>query len=96
MGVPSQHCFNKYLKEEFPDEEIEDINFRYKEKGWSQNLFLRIESDKGIQVIPCRESSYYWAFLKTITNCNSCASCLYAGTIRQGDITIGDFWGWQL
>lgn len=93
MGVSSQHCFNKYIKEEFVGETIKSVNFRHKKNGWSQNLFLQIESDKNLHEIPFRESSYFLGFLKAITNRDNCANCHYAGSMRQGNITIGDFWG---
>lgn len=93
MGVASQDCWKKYLKEEFPNTKINDINFRHKSAGWSQQLQLLIQFDTENIIIPFQESSYFLGFLKAITIRESCKTCKYAGSKRTGDITIGDFWG---
>lgn len=94
MGVASQECFDKYIAEEYPGEQIINVDFRYKqENGWNQNLQMLIETDKRRTVIPAVESSYFCAFLKNISTRKCCKSCSYAGKARCGDLTLGDFWG---
>ncbi len=94
MGVASPHCFEKYLKEEFKEENIKSIDFRFKKDDkWNQNLNLKICTDDNDFVIPFAESSYFYGFLKGITHRESCESCKFAGETRMGDLTIGDFWG---
>lgn len=93
MGVASQDCWKKYLNEEFPNAKINDINFRNKSAGWSQQLQLSIQFDDESKIIPFQNSSYFLGFLKAITLRESCKNCKYAGSERTGDITIGDFWG---
>ena len=41
------------------------------------------------------ENPYYYLFLKGLICTECCYSCPYAAAERSGDITIGDFWGWQ-
>lgn len=94
MGVSSAHCLKKYFDEEFPNEHIKSVDFRYKKDGtWNQALNLRLETEKGEIVLPFAQSSYFLGFLKGITLRQSCKTCQYAGKERVGDITIGDFWG---
>lgn len=42
------------------------------------------------------ESSYYQMFLNGYTYRKSCYFCPFASEYRQGDITIGDYWGIEL
>lgn len=94
MGVASPQCFEKYLNEEFEKKDIKSIDFRYKKDNkWDQNLNLKISLFDNEQVIPFKNSSYFLAFLKGITLRESCENCKYAGTMRMGDVTLGDFWG---
>ena len=94
MGVPSQHMFIKYLKENF-EKKINKIDFRYKENNrWESTLLLSLSFDDGEKkIIENNDSSFYKAFLSGISLRKSCTECTYAGKKRIGDITIGDFWG---
>lgn len=91
-GVPSQREFLRYLAEEWSDVNIKSINFRDKCIGWTYNLQLSVEGDKGISICSSGESSFYRAFLARINLRNSCYECVFARPERVGDITIGDFW----
>lgn len=91
-GVPSPKVFKKYLKENFNDEKIYDINFRSKQKfGWTCGL--GITTNESDYKITTNESDYYDAFLKGIIFRKSCYTCRFNKLPRQADITIGDFWG---
>ncbi len=87
-GVPSAKVFQKYLKENFNN--VEYINFREKiYTGWGIDLKIK-DKDKTFRV---DDSDYYKLFLKNAILRESCYSCEYNKFPRQGDITIGDFWG---
>lgn len=91
-GVPSQKVFKKYLKENF-DKNITNINFRSKKAfGWGCGKGIEITDDSNEkQNLPV--NSYLNAFLSNILAGTSCKTCPFSQIPRQGDITIGDFWG---
>lgn len=88
-GVPSQ----KYLKEEVKrligDINIDRIYFR---NGNQYGLYPS-KNNKIINGQDIGESPYSDAFMNGLTLRENCFNCLYAGSKRVSDITIGDFWG---
>lgn len=93
-GVPSPGVFRKYLEEEIGIDQIREIQFRNKEsEGW-RKTYIHIDTKEGNtlhQVLG--ENAYTGAFLNDVINRNCCAECHFQKIPRQGDITIGDFWG---
>lgn len=91
-GVPSPGIFQKYLKEIGIDK-IRDIQFRDKSHcGWrNSNLHIGLETKSINQSL--NENSYTSAFLNGVINRQCCAECQFQKIPRQGDISIGDFWG---
>lgn len=97
-GVPSQAFFNKFISgiEIKENAKLKSLCFRSKQtKGCSYSgkyVFLKNET---IEEKPFYyfEHYYYWYFLKGATYRESCYRCKYANTNRQGDFTLGDFWG---
>lgn len=93
-GAASPGVFRKYLEEEIGIDDIRDIQFRNKEsEGW-RKTYIHIENEKGNvlhQVLG--ENVYAGAFLNDVINRNCCADCQFQKLPRQGDMTIGDFWG---
>lgn len=84
-GVPSAKVFKKYLEENFDVAGIKDCNFRNKLKaGWGTGVTINDN------LIDC---DYFKMFLQNVTLRRSCGDCRYAKLPRQGDITMGDFWG---
>lgn len=92
-GVPSPKLWQDYLKyiEKRYNEEIIQVNFRDKEKfGWGDH-----------------KESFVFASGKKIYNDTfadlfgkgyirrSCFVCPYTNLERVGDITLGDYWGWE-
>ena len=87
-GVPSAKIFKKHLKENFDN--ITDINFRDKSKdGWGIVLSITHNQQKSYY----DDNDYYTLFLKNATLRKNCYECEYNKLPRQGDMTIGDFWG---
>ncbi|HKL94462.1 MAG TPA: polysaccharide pyruvyl transferase family protein [Clostridia bacterium] len=92
-GAPSSKALHKYLSDSFNVENIDRVDFRDKEVfGWStdMNIFYK---DGSAERIPFKNDSYYNAFLKQLMLIESCTKCKFATIPRQGDLTLGDFWG---
>lgn len=99
-GVPNADFFNSYIKQlmEKYGGEIKDFKFRDKTKGWGLNakvIYTDSAKKEHYKLIPSGASSYFDMFLKSDIYRENCYSCKYAQVNRVGDITIGDFWGFQ-
>lgn len=78
--------------------EVVDFKFRDKNKGWGLNALIiwrDINAKEHSKSIPHGASSYYDMFLKSEIYRENCYSCPYAGEKREGDFTLGDYWGVQ-
>ena len=101
-GVPSAKLFQNYLgyiesKEGKKDSRI--FIFEDKSSGWKLYGKMILENRDGSQkerYFEPEESSYYQMFLNGYTYRKSCYFCPFASEYRQGDITIGDYWGIEL
>jgi coenzyme F420-reducing hydrogenase beta subunit len=100
-GVPNNAYFHNMLSslEKEYRGKVVDLHFRHKNPDWL-NESIRIKFKKRAKYftknIFHRESHYYMTFGYSNQCCRqSCASCKYASSIRVGDITIGDFWGYK-
>jgi coenzyme F420-reducing hydrogenase beta subunit len=92
-GVPSMKMLRDDLKAVSGDKfsEIKDVRFRDKSKGWAVKGSIttaggQIKYDAGT-------SPYYFFFLKGGIYRESCYNCRFPSENRQGDITLGDYWG---
>ena len=92
-GVPPEKLF------------IEHINF-LKNKGYNLNYysFRNFKNSAKEEILSCNDSNYeihrnplkspyYYAFSKSYIFRLSCYKCPFAHVPRQGDLTLGDFWG---
>ena len=92
-GVPSM----KMLKDDLlfvskgKTDDIKDIKFRDKCYGWGTKGSL-VSDNKKIKY-NAGSSPYYFYFLKGEVYRESCYNCRFPGENRQGDITLGDYWG---
>lgn len=99
-GVPSEFFFHSYVDslEKRHNGKLVYINFRDKQKnGWSITLRYIITRNGKSKVydLSRRESSYFTFFLKGMIARESCYYCPFASMNRPGDLTLGDFWGYQ-
>ena len=100
-GVPSQTAFNLYVDylENKHKAKLVDINFRDKSRnGWSITLKYTMEYPNGKRkdfYLISKLSEYFMAFLTGQVLRESCYHCPFASMKRPGDITLGDFWGYQ-
>lgn len=100
-GVPSEKMFNAYVSflEKKHKAKLIDINFRDKNRnGWSITLRYTMEYPNGKRkdfYLISKLSEYFVAFLGGSIARESCYVCPFASLDRAGDITMGDFWGYQ-
>ena len=94
-GVPSPGVFEDYLghlADKFGSKPV-SVNFRNKEKSWKRLCFeVKFENGKRYFTF-CGYDRYMSMFLNNISLRPSCYDCHFTTVNRQGDITLGDFWG---
>lgn len=93
--APSPKVFEMYLKENFKDEEIQDINFRDKENtDWNCSILkLKLKLKlKDNSIIDIYDKKYMQPYLDRLFKGSQCESCKFKKFPRPGDFTIGDFW----
>ena len=94
-GVPSPKVLNAYQREiekKF-NSKIVFMNVRDKKKSWHR-LHTEIHFENGQQFYTfCGYDTYMSMFLTNMSQRPSCFECKFAKKERQGDITLGDFWG---
>lgn len=96
-GVPSVDFFKGYIKylEEKLKGKVINFKFRDKSKGWG--LMGKIVYEKNGKVLDKLilpiNSYYYNYFLKGDIYRENCYECKYACGSREGDFTMGDYWG---
>ena len=92
-GVPSKKVFKKYLDEVYGIENVKSYNFRSKEKnGWSGCSKCELSTGEVI-LKEKKNDEFYIPFLENLILRECCGNCQFNKLPRQGDITIGDFWG---
>ena len=94
-GVGSQKVFDQYLDElrSLFQSEPKTINFRKKTNGW-QNYGFCVEFENGVvHEVSGKENVYMCGYIENLFLRKSCYGCPFSGKKRQGDFTVGDFWG---
>ena len=92
-GTASIRVFHSYLEFLFGGEKAQHICFRDKVKGWKNYQFTAI-SETGKKF--SREHYYdpfFVGYLQNLYLNSICYNCPFSALPRQGDITLGDFWG---
>lgn len=96
-GVPSPSVFSKYidfLTRKY-GRKVTDIKFRNKRFEWERPV-IKVSFEKGKDKWWfTTEDVYYENFNKGNFHRPGCFNCKYACLKRYGDVTIGDFWGYQ-
>lgn len=95
-GVTSPMVYQKYLESisKTLDDEIKSVQFKNKDYGWNR-FSTKVYSRNGKVYQKDRyEDSYMKGYLKyNLFIRPSCHSCKFKKMPREGDITLGDFWG---
>jgi coenzyme F420-reducing hydrogenase beta subunit len=96
-GVPSSSFFKGYIKylDSILGGEIVDIKFRDKSKGWghTERVYYKQNGIIKDRLIQPFESYYHSYFLSGDILRENCYECKYACSSREGDFTMGDYWG---
>ncbi len=96
-GVPSAGFFKGYIKhlEEKFNGKVIDFKFRDKSNGWGlMGKVVYKKNNKLLKKIIVPIISYYYNyFLKGYIYRENCYECKYACGGREGDFTMGDYWG---
>ncbi|MBQ8170530.1 MAG: polysaccharide pyruvyl transferase family protein [Oscillospiraceae bacterium] len=91
-GIPSEKAFSKYMRDLHSNRKIQHLGFKDKEYGWHASLTIKYDNDE-IYNMPCETDPYFISYLNGLNKNKSCGECQFAKMPRQGDITIGDYWG---
>lgn len=92
-GVPSPGMLRKYIvyEESKSNSQMVNIAFRSKNVGWKKNKTERYFINGQKADWP---DTFVPGFLKNFYLRESCYDCQYASDQRQGDISLGDYWGY--
>jgi len=99
-GVPSELVFRKYVdevsvKHTGKKSALKDIKFRNKDFGWNcKTIHMEFEGcDKPYDKSEDGGDMFEYVYHKNLMLRKSCSDCKFAIYPRQGDISIGDYWG---
>ena len=94
-AVPSPKIWEAYVKwiEKKHKDKVVSTDFRNKRFGWHSHFetFILKRSKKEIK----RSTFRFFFFYDHLSVRKSCANCKFTHLSRPGDLTIGDFWGWE-
>lgn len=93
-GVPSPLLFKKYLnhKKRKMNGDIIYYNFRSKVKrGWGTQYLIKTKTKTKTKTLSLDKYGKHFLTGDCYREC--CYQCKYANLSRNGDLTIGDFWG---
>ncbi len=96
-GVPSRLVLQKYIRELEVTQgcELAQISFRDKSTGWSAGRYSLVHRFVNGESVYRKqgESLFMRMFLCDAALNRSCYNCPYAHSPRQGDLSVGDYWG---
>lgn len=90
-GVPSQKMLTDDLNSLFENAEISCLQFRDKKYGWGTSG--SVKQNGTLEKYNALTSPFYFYFLNGELYRDSCYNCRFPSEKRQGDITLGDYWG---
>lgn len=94
-GAPSQWLFDKHLSELADGQKIVDIDFRDRRYGWNSS-HLMVEFPNGKIYVGNRfTDAYEKGFHDNLILRKSCYNCKFCSFPRTGDLSVGDFWGYE-
>ncbi len=92
-GITSSKVFEKYHKDVLDGKPLSRLEFKAKEPwGWHAGVNAYF-TDGTTYSKPLESDMYFIAYLKSIAKNTTCGTCGVNRLPRQGDLTIGDFWG---
>lgn len=95
FGVPSAMMLKQHLCDVAKGKTIRQISFRDKRYGWHKAV-LRVEFADGSEYEGTGgNDAYMKGFFMDIIMRESCGDCPFCRFPRQGDMSIGDYWGYE-
>lgn len=93
-AVPSPKIWEKYVKwvEKKYKGKVVATNFRNKRFGWHSHNETFLLEGVNEEIVRSTFRTLFYAHLSVR---RSCANCKFTNLKRPGDLTIGDFWGWE-
>lgn len=95
-GGPAPGSFKKYLEDVHGRKKVKYVGFRDKDIfEWEINSTgMTVKYEDGTEYRKIKaDDTFYRAFTRAFTMRPHCQVCNFATLPRQGDITLGDFWG---
>lgn len=91
-GVPSPKAWKDYLEylENKYKGKVQKVSFRDKKFGWKNAKESYIINHKEVTTTSFLDLYFLHCLLR-----DCCSSCPFTNFNRIGDLTIGDFWGWD-
>lgn len=96
-GVPSRLLWQKFVAEAEvrSGKVVRRVSFRDKDEGWLRYNLTTLFTDGSREAQFYFDTDFMRLFLSDVALNRCCYDCRYAGLPRQGDVTVGDFWGVQ-
>ena len=92
-GISPSKVFEKYHKDVLKGKPLKRLEFKEKEPwGWHAGINAYFK-DGTKYSHPLEEDMYYAAYLNSLSKNTVCSACPSNHLPRQGDVSIGDFWG---
>lgn len=91
-SAPSPLAWQAYVKEASAGRALASASFRDKSLGWSPKVRMRFCDDTEF-IEDSNVLSWIPPFVNGVFTRRSCHLCRFTRVSRQGDITLGDFWG---
>ena len=93
-GSPSRKVWRRYLQENFDVDDIKEVNFRDKSIfGWSTTMNIYFKNNKQSYHNIHTKDPFFRGFVPCMISNEHCGICKYTKLPRQGDISLGDWWG---
>ncbi len=94
-GVPSDRLFRNYIQEQEAAHGAAalGISFRDKKSGWKRYSVTIKFANGAVYEKSSDEDGFMRLFLSDLSLRPSCYVCPFSTIPRQGDITLGDYWG---
>lgn len=90
--TPPYPVFYKYLAENYELQNVKQIDFRVKKYGWISDIHNVIYKDGRMEERRAYNDDFQRAYHPKLLMRKTCEQCRFAGSPRQGDLSIADFW----
>jgi len=94
-AVPSVKAWRRYLYDISKNRNIKSFTFRCNDtaRAWHSSAIKAVFDNGEEYLSKAGDNIWYQTFLRAISINSNCTVCVFNRIPRQGDVTIGDFWG---